>query len=496
MKISLVAFCMCCFLSSVSYATADFVYRRPVEFLPSVKRPSSGFDIFDFALAAQVHASLFVIDEHGVPVNYLVDTFEVSKDRRVYSFRLKSRTFHNGVLITNRHVKDSLQTSLRDRSKEAFVLSNVLGVRRFLAGKSAEIEGIVVDNEDDLLFEIVLKKPDPQTVFKLADFRLSILFDAEKPDIGAGPYKVLKRSKTEISLSSFDAWQLTDSKDFPRSVVLKKTGKKSAIDGFREGYYHDLFYYSLDPKDLKPLKGLYKTVQVSLPRTYVIAVNSFRIPDKKVREMILSSFDWPEITKSCYEESVASGFFPPGRIWHRSGQVPWFSTTEQTGAKVGPFRIAIGRGLGGEECLKAEMKAETRERGHSFDISIEGFPKVVEGWDSKQLDAAVFWLEADPTNSTFIWSLQKRKSMYIADPGDRHMEELIAKLAETVNIKHSIGIASQIEDRLRQQATVMPFLQPKVSFTLWKGGKVRFGTRSPSTLPITEIQLLEDDGKR
>ena len=103
--------------------THAFTYHRPMPEDIKIMDVTQIKDVFNTALAVQIHATLFKMNFTNTPEQYLVEHFDVSKDALIYKFILKNITFHDEVKLNSEIVAKNFEYFLK---KKLMVMSNYL----------------------------------------------------------------------------------------------------------------------------------------------------------------------------------------------------------------------------------------------------------------------------------------------------------------------------------------------------------------------------------
>ena len=185
------------------------ITSRPVTFDPSkVTDTSSG------TIIIQLFDPLFVRNYDGSITEALIEHYDISESRNVYTFYLKKEIFfHNGDPITSYDVLGSLKDKIMFSRNEQ-QLNVVKGVADFQKGKRNYISGIKVVSEK--IFSIELNNPFPHFIEMLSDMSYSIkpknYEQLEKRGliVGSGPYRFVEQLGDEVHLQKFNLYWKKD----------------------------------------------------------------------------------------------------------------------------------------------------------------------------------------------------------------------------------------------------------------------------------------------
>ncbi|MDN4602293.1 ABC transporter substrate-binding protein [Paenibacillus sp. F6_3S_P_1C] len=162
---------------------------------------------YDGNVASLLFASLVTVDEKGLPVPDLAESWDVSEDQRTYTFHLrKGSKFSDGSPLTADDVAFTW-TILHDKSYDGgfdIFSTKVKGGKAYTEGKADHIEGIQV--VDPLTISVTLEKPNATALLILGsevlskayygkDYqfgKLEYIKNLHATPVGNGPYKLEK----------------------------------------------------------------------------------------------------------------------------------------------------------------------------------------------------------------------------------------------------------------------------------------------------------------
>ncbi len=161
----------------------------------------------------QIFQGLIRLNSQLIPVPDLARFWEISSDRRTYTFYLDStRYFHNGQIVTAYDVAASFHYFFKHYSQSYNFpyFKKIEGVDAFLNGQADSVRGIVV--VDSFTIQIRLRQPFSSFLPMLAlpEMKIlpaSVLKDSMStqhlPLIGSGRYRVKSFSDTALVLEAF-----------------------------------------------------------------------------------------------------------------------------------------------------------------------------------------------------------------------------------------------------------------------------------------------------
>lgn len=134
--------------------------RVPLNGEPPTLDPAISNDIASGPLIENVFSTLLVNNAKGQIVPNLAESWTVSSDGTVYTFKLNSKaTFHNGDKLEAKDVKYSWERALQPATKAPTArdsLGDLVGAKDMLAGKATELSGVRVVDPQTLEVKIEL----------------------------------------------------------------------------------------------------------------------------------------------------------------------------------------------------------------------------------------------------------------------------------------------------------------------------------------------------
>jgi ABC-type transport system substrate-binding protein len=300
--------------------------------------PAYATNVRDGELVFNIHEGLVKFDYGTKVAPALAETWNVSADGRVYTFRLRKQAkFHNGKHVTAQDVIFAwhrCMSPVLDNTGKWF-LNWVEGVEAFKEGAADSIAGL--KTPDDSTVEVTLREPLAFFLYMLAAPEASIVpreavdentLRLMKP-IGVGPYRVAESAPRSVTLQRFEEYydpdegyvdRLVFDYDSPTSDELKaklKSGRIHLVPAMAPDSLEEL----LEDPEWRNL-----TESTILLNTSLVAVRCDLDPlsSREVRQALNYAVD-KEFLVSRYPHSSpkpARGILPPGILGHnpsRSG---------------------------------------------------------------------------------------------------------------------------------------------------------------------------------
>ncbi|MFK0521867.1 ABC transporter substrate-binding protein [Paenibacillus illinoisensis] len=191
----------------------DTAKKRTDTIIVGLTDPSGAFTPYfhqsgyDGNVASLLFASLVTVDEKGLPIADLAESWDVSDDELTYTFHLRPNSkFSDGSPLTADDVAFTW-TILHDKSYDGgfdIFSSQVKGGKAYTEGKSDHIEGIKVI--DPQTISVTLEKPNATALLTLGsevlskayygkDYqfgKLDYIKNLHSNPVGTGPYKLEK----------------------------------------------------------------------------------------------------------------------------------------------------------------------------------------------------------------------------------------------------------------------------------------------------------------
>ena len=295
---------------------------------PPTLDPHLTTDATSAQVIVEVFGGLVTIDRNLDVVPDLAESWDISADGRVYTFRIRpDAVFHDGKPVTAEDVRWSLERATDPLTEAPNVdqyLGDIVGVDAKLAGDVLEISGVRVINERTI--EITI---DASKSFFLAKMTYPTAFVLDRENIeanpknwfrkpnGTGPFKMTEYKVGEtLILSRHDAYHLGPAKVAEVEMIL--SGGTSML--MYENDEIDIAGVGLADLDrlLEPSHSLNAELTRAAPSFSVqyigLNVNEPPLDDVKVRQALNLAIDKREIATIVLGDQVvpAKGILPPG----------------------------------------------------------------------------------------------------------------------------------------------------------------------------------------
>ena len=295
---------------------------------PPTLDPHLTTDSTSAQVIVEIFGGLVTIDRNLDVVPDLAESWDISADGRVYTFRIRpDAVFHDGKPVTAEDVRWSLERvtdPLTEAPNVDQYLGDIVGVDAKLAGDVLEISGVQVINGRTI--EITI---DASKSFFLAKMTYPTAFVLDRENIeanpknwfrkpnGTGPFKMTEYKVGEtLILSRHDAYHLGSAKVAEVEMIL--SGGTSML--MYENDEIDISGVGLADLDrlLEPSHSLNAELTRAAPSFSVqyigLNVNEPPLDDVKVRQALNLAIDKREIATIVLGDQVvpAKGILPPG----------------------------------------------------------------------------------------------------------------------------------------------------------------------------------------
>ncbi|MEE3014554.1 MAG: peptide ABC transporter substrate-binding protein [Chloroflexota bacterium] len=295
---------------------------------PPTLDPHLTTDATSAQIIVEVFGGLVTIDPELNVVSDLAESWDISPDGLVYTFRIRpDATFHNGKPVTAEDVRWSLERATDPLTEAPNVdqyLGDIVGVDAKLQGNALEISGVRVINEHTV--EITI---DESKSFFLAKMTYPTAFVLDQENIeanpkswfrepnGTGPFKMSEYKVGEtLILSRHDGYHLGAAKLAEVEMIL--SGGTSML--MYENDEIDIAGVGLSDLDrlLDPTHSLNSELLQASPSFSVqyigLNVDEPPLDDLNVRKALNLAIDKREIATIVLGDQVvpATGILPPG----------------------------------------------------------------------------------------------------------------------------------------------------------------------------------------
>ncbi|PKB71929.1 MAG: hypothetical protein BZY87_02875 [SAR202 cluster bacterium Io17-Chloro-G6] len=277
--------------------------------------------------AVEIFGGLMTIDRNLAIVGDLAESWNVSEDGTITTFRLQpDAKFHNGKSVTAGDLKWSLERAadpLTESFNASVYLGDIVGVLEKLAGSATQISGVRAI--DDRTLTITTDAPKAYFLSKLT-YPVSFVLDRENVELndnwilepnGTGPFRLAEYVPGEVlRLARFEDYHLGPANI--EEVEFLLSGGNSMLMYENDEIHITGIPLSLLPGVQDPSNPLRNEIVAAQPAFDVdyFGFNTTEPPfdDVKVRQAFNYAIDRQTIASTIYQDLVvpAAGILPPG----------------------------------------------------------------------------------------------------------------------------------------------------------------------------------------
>jgi ABC-type transport system substrate-binding protein len=452
----------------------------PTPELPSVFDPAKSLDVFSNSAIRQVHRSLFKLNSAGEPVLDLLASFDISKDGLTYSLQLAPAKFSDGTPFSSAHVKAALKRALALKVNGHQKLYCLKGYSDFLGKKASDISGLRI--KSDSVIELKLKCKVSQLPYLFSDLRFAIVRSEKKPEIGLGPYRVIRESDGKtVELASVES-----SAEFSMITYRKATADEAINLVQNPKLDVVVFSYKFTPEQIESLKNKAHFLQMRSWTNYFLAINSARNGELSRRKAIFQRVDKEKLIRDCFaNETSDDNIFPygfPGYVkgFKRIGQEP-----VQVDLAKEKILVTILNGVGSEDCLKQGLASQL---GSGFEVEILSTDSGLSKWIANRTDVLLFYLESE-LNMDVSQFFVHDAEFFLGERKDNKILSLVQALQAPGSANLFQENALALQNRVLDQQLLLPLFVPKSELALSKHLTVPdLGMIPPTYLNLKDVK--------
>jgi ABC-type transport system substrate-binding protein len=462
-----------CFFSLLTFLTieqqvqAQIKYVRPIPDIPIVSSPASISDVFSASIARQIHCTLFQIDhQHNIKPD-LVDDFTVSKDGKIYIFKLRDKFFHNGETVTSFHVKSSIEAAMRLQAVGFRNLSKIKGIEDFLLKKESNIVGIQLI--DSKTVRLVLEDPYPNLIDTFVNIQFAIYNQKNRNGtVGCGDFKVEKATKGSLLLTKAKKNSLKKY-EFDR-IEFKMMTKSEAFEAYKQNLVQDLFFYFLTESELKILssKSLHK--MVSVPKTYAIFLNQRKLSlDQRIA--LFSIIDPAKLIETCYKgQTLTKTLVPKGYLGSIDTEPKLNKNIHEKIRQS--LTIPIVESVGQEECVQNFLQ-KIDIAPYSIQAPIISQSQFIDRWKKNKIQG-IFAYVSSEDDSSIMNLFDPDAEFPVAPSKSQNLEFFKTYLAysQALDVGSRQIQGQKLNEMLSELAIVLPIFHP--NFPMVYSNKLKF----------------------
>jgi oligopeptide transport system substrate-binding protein len=451
---------------------------------PITLDPAVSGDMTSHPYIAQIYNGLVRLDDNLEPAPDITERWEVSQDRRTYTFYLrKDVLFQDGRAVTAADFKYSLERACNPATGSNVArtyLGDIVGVGDVLAGKAREISGVKVVN--DYTFQLTIDVPKS---YFLAKLTYPTAFVVDKNNVaaggewwrrpnGTGPFILREWQENKLLVLERNEKYYGDKAGIARVEFQLWSGVP--MNMYETGQIDVAGVYVIYIDRVTDKAGpFYQQLQVTPELSFSwIGFNTTRPPfdDVNVRRAFTRAIDKDRIVSLVFRNLVqrADGILPPG--------IPGFNKNlVGLDYDVARVRQLIAASRYGDVAKLPPITLTTSGYGGEISPALEA---IISEWrDNLGVEVTVRMLEPD----RFLYHLKQEKDEmfdmgWVADyphPQDfldvlfrsgtennyaeysnPAVDDLLDKAAVEMDSARSLGIYRQVEQMLVDDAACLP----------------------------------------
>lgn len=281
-------------------------------------------DMYSMTVVSQLYSKLFRYTPDSAVQPDLVDHWEVSENKTIYTFHLKQMKFSDGSKITAHHIENSLKRIFYLKSALTSDLSFIKGAKQFEKTNNLNEIKILAKDDDTLIIET--EHPTGLLIYLLAVPDVGVLkikSPKEKVELNtktafSGPYKLIQNLPEKMELHKWRSSRL-DSENPPQLVIINLFSKVDPIK-LSAGLISDTSNFMTFDESKNPLENNsnWRPVASEATNERFIVMNPELIP-LNVRKWLMSQVNPADFVKTLDDHSIepAFGFIPnilPGHL--------------------------------------------------------------------------------------------------------------------------------------------------------------------------------------
>lgn len=326
------------------------VLRVALDAAPATLDPALSQDLATGDVMRQVFEGLVTLDKDSKVVPCLAESYSVSKDGLVYTFKLRPNVkFHDGRAVTAEDVVWTFSRNCDPKLKSPVAknyLGDIAGFDAVLGGKTPDLSGVKA--VDAATVEIRLTKPAPYFLGKLTYPVCSILPKGLIPRgqeinhaaqmIGTGPFhiEIFVPEQAARFVAWKDYWAGKPAIARLEMPIIKDSSTR--LNKFRGG---ELDVAGIPAEEVKAFPGTEKHVRAAIIYIGLNPLGYEPFEDIAVREAFVQAINKEAIVEDILGGigKVANSILPPGVMGHRPDLKRWSFDPAKAKARLGTRKL-------------------------------------------------------------------------------------------------------------------------------------------------------------
>jgi oligopeptide transport system substrate-binding protein len=400
------------------------------------------------------------------------ESWEISDDGTVYTFKLRDHTWADGTPVTADDFVFALRRILdpAEAAEYASLLYTIKNAKALNEGAIEGMEQLGVRALDPKTLEITLESPTPYfieqlthyTAFPVPKHKVEELgADWIKPGniVGNGPYTVVEwLPNTHVKSEKNPAFYDADNVSIDTVYFYPAEERNAATKRFRAGEVDIQYDFASEQIDWLEQNLPEATHIAPWLGIYYYALNTRKAPfdDRRVRQALALAIDREALTEKVLRtgELPAYSFVPPGTgNYGEPAYVSWKDMAFEERLAQAKELLAEA-GFGPDNPLKLQLRYNTSETHKKVAIAIAAMWKAL-GVDTELFNSEVKVHYSDIQEGNF----QVARAGWIADYNDA--QNFLYLMDSSTGVLNYAGYASEEFDRLMGEASTTADLEAR-----------------------------------
>ena len=412
------------------------------------------------------------------PVPGVARRWEISKDKKVYTFYLRENAlFNNGEPVLAEDFRNSWLRVLdpKEKAEYSIYFDIIKGAYDYRTGESTDPNTVGIKVISDHVLEIELEKPASHLLKLLchmtfvpvySGYLKKINWSNDTSLVSNGPYNYFRKNNNEIILIKNNLYWNSNNIEIEKIHVYQSDDLEEVTQMFNEQKLH--WAASFDFTKVQNKNYITSFPSFSL-KFYFFKTNTPPWDDYRIRRGLSMLLPWSEIRPESdyfYAETIipAISGYPKqkGITQNEEEGLKLLSEAGFPGGKGLPqIVIKIGDGNSEDEDITKIMKATWGEKlGLDVKVVKVGNQNFYDELKKKDYTlGTMIWIGdyADPLSMLQIWSSDS--NLNDAKFLDAHFDDLIDKAMSTEDEEERYKIMSEAEKVLLEKAVILPVRQ-------------------------------------
>lgn len=455
------------------------------QLIVSVPPPAINLDpVYTFtSTEAQIYTAIYegLVSYHPFtlePLPAAASFWEISKDRRVYTFHLRDAArYWNGDSVKAEDFRRSWLKLLNPNKpgEYASLLDIIEGAREYRLGQMEDGGRVAITAKDDKTLEVRLKKPAPHFLKILCHHSFSPLHPkmAEIEDwtnlesvIGNGPFTIIRNNNEQMLLRKNQLYWDSQHVQLDSIKILYKEDAQWAAESIDNGTLHwaegDVDLEALQNKQAMILNPVFSTTYF-----FYAGKQDEVYGQRKIRRALSLLVPWDKVRDSKYMYLPSSSLvpqiqdYPEIRGIEAANRERALELLAEAGYPEGEglptFRILLPEGAEAQRITDLMKGAWEESIGLNTETSVSSFGDYYDLLKEGDLHMGVLtWIGdfADPLSFLQMWTGDA--PLNVGSYQNSDFDSLIERAAVEENLEERYRLMSEAEQLLLDDAALLP----------------------------------------